>query len=416
MEKINFQIDWFSGVFQGYSLRQIAALFRIDEAFPAFLEAGFPTSIGCFSYFAYCFNGAKFFIQQSDLAVVQQDILRSDSIFDVIFPKIKFDLSGSALDWLRKNRFEHVNPEGGLLDDYLRKHFDRFDPTRVDFAYDFIDYKPTLFSEMIEWIKYQESLGVYRLTCKGLPSGLTYSYRLGDQSTLYLGSPACTKLLRVYDKKRQFYDPMKRIWKKPSSDLPFGQPDSWIRFEYQCRREAARQLLYQQYDDVLHMSKSVLMMIFDRYAFRDPAVNRWQKNAGVLSFWLSLQPEWAKYDSIVQISHFVQLEDYLTRSKRYIREVAFKPIAANIAHDGIITFLFLLAKQLADMQSGTLSDDESTSYISQCSLAGFLSTLTSIGISDISEAQGLVEVDGVYHFDYEFADWYQSIYKLQEVS
>lgn len=416
MEKINFQLDWFSGVFQGYSLRQIAHLFRMDEAFPAFLEAGFQTSIGCFSYFAYCFNGAKFFIQASDLAVVKQEILRSDSIFDVIFPKIKFDLSGSALDWLRKNRFEYVDPAGGLLDDYLRTHFERFDPTRVDFTFDFINYKPNLFSEMVEWIKYQESLGVYRLTCKGLPSGLTYSYRLGDQSTLYLGSPTCSKLLRVYDKKRQFYDPMKAVWKKPEKDLPFGHPDSWIRFEYQCRREAASQILYQQYDDMLHMSKSVLMLIFDRYAFRDPSVNRWQKKAGVLQFWLDLQPDWVKYDSIIQISHFVQLEDYLTRSKRYIKEVAFKPIAINIAKDGILLFLSFLAQRLHDLQYGCDDEDESISFVNQCSLNGFLASLTSVGISDITQAAGLVQIDGIYHFDFEFADWYKSAFPYEEVS
>lgn len=196
----------------------------------------------------------------------------------------------------------------------------------------------------------------------------------------------------------------------------FGHPDSWIRFEYQCRREAASQILYQQYDDMLHMSKSVLMLIFDRYAFRDPSVNRWQKKAGVLQFWLDLQPDWVKYDSIIQISHFVQLEDYLTRSKRYIKEVAFKPIAINIAKDGTLLFLSFLAQRLHDLQYGAEDEDESIAFVNQCSLNGFLASLTSVGISDISQAAGLVQIDGIYHFDFEFADWYKSAFPYEEVS
>lgn len=417
MEGIYFRLDWFSGIFQGYSLRQIAHLFRLDDAMPAFVENGFPTSIGCFQYFAYTWNNCKWFIQASDLAVVGQDVIKSDGIFDVIFPKIKFDISGTGLDWLREHYFEGAEgSDGVMLDDYLRTHFDRFDPTRVDFTFDFVDYRPSLFSEMIEWIKYQEALGVYRLTCKGLCGGVSYTYKLGSESTLYLGSPTCEKLLRVYDKKRQYYDPMLKIWKKAEKDLPYGHPDSWIRFEYQCRRKAAAQILYQPYDDCKHMSKSVLMLIFDRYAFRDPSVNRWQKKAGVLKFWLDLVPDWAHFDDIIQIKHFVQLDGYLERSKKYIKEVAFKSIAVNIAHDGIISFLKFLADRLAALQRGTRDEDEGIAFVSQCSMASFLSTLSSTGINDLSDAVGLVECEDGLHFDFELSDWYKSLFPLEEVS
>lgn len=419
MEGIHFKIDWYSAVFKGYSLRQVAKLFRMDDAFPAFLESGFPTSIGAFSYFAYCYNQAKFFVQASDLACVSEDIKRSDSIFDVIFPKIKFDLSGQALDWLRQTYFEGAEgSDGKLLDDFLRTHFERSDPTRVDFTYDFIDYRPSLFSEMIEFVKFQESMGVYRLNCKGLPSGLTYSYRLGDQSTLYLGSTNCTKLLRVYDKKRQFSDPVTHGWKVPENQLPFGYCNSWIRFEYQCRREAAGQLLFQPYDDVLHMSKSILMLIFDRYAFRDACTSRFTKKGGVLKFWLDLVPDWATYDSIIQIPHFVQLEDYKTRSRRYLKEQAFKPIACNIATEGTINFLHFLAETLRSIQLGCDDQDESVSFLSHSRLSGFLSTLTSMGIhsDDLSDAPGIVVKNDRYYFDFEFAYWYQSIFPFEEIS
>lgn len=418
MEGIHFKIDWYSGVFTGYSLRQVAALFRMTDAFPAFLDSGFPTSIGTYSYFAYCWNNVKFFIRQSDLACVQREIMQSDSIFDVVFPKIKFDLSGSALQWLRQERFEGSDQsDGKLLDDYLRTHFERFDPTRVDFAYDFVDYKPSLFQEMVEWVKYQESLGVYRLTCKGLPSGLTYSYRLGDQSTLYLGGTNCEKLLRVYDKKRQFFDPQAGVWKVPEKQLEYGYCSSWIRFEYQCRRKAASQILYQDYDDLRHMSKSVLMIIFERYAFRDPSVNRWQKKAGVLQFWLDLTPDWVKYDSIIQIPHFVELESYLTRSRRFVKEAAFKPISMQVACNGIISFLHDLASTLHSMQRGCDSEDPDVSFVSTQRFSSWCATLASCGIVDpAKDAPGLVVYNNEYFFDFEFAAWYQSIFPFEEVS
>lgn len=388
---IYFKIDWLSMMFEGWSIRKIAQYYNINQAFPDYLENGFDINIGGINHFAYDWNGIKWFVKSADLQSVPDDVKHSESIFDVIFPKIKFDLSGQALDFLRENYFEGSGENRPILDDFLRIQPFGADCTRVDFAFDYVEYKPELFSQMIRFVMDQAQAGRSLLLCKGLNGGISYSYRLGDQSTLYLGSTGCEKILRIYDKRRQFFDPNKQCWKVSEDKLLYGKVDSWNRIEYQVRRRAANQILYQPFDNNIDFSQMVLRLIYDRYAFRDPEVDRHSSKCDVLPFWQELAPDWDHYESIVQNSHFVQSEEYIKRCKKYIQNIAFRPLFAYIARYGLCSFVGFLQGILRSIQQNVDSPDQSVSFEAQLRRAGLYTALSNQSgeCPDICDFKGL---------------------------
>lgn len=394
------KIDWFSAVYKDYTIQEIASLYRIDVALPAYMEHSFSTSIGGTEFIAYDWMGCKWFISNVDLSAIDPAILSTEGIFHVRFPKIKFDLSGLALEYLRHHFFEGVN-SSDTLDSWLRVPQKDVVATRLDVAFDFVNYKPELFHDMAEWVKYQESQGNYRLLCAGLPSGLTYSLRMGDQSTLYLGSTGCDKLLRVYDKKRQFYDPVKNIWTVPESSLSYGFVESWNRIEFQLRRQPANDVLYNEYLNDADFYKCVLQLVFKRYAFRDPSVSIDHKAPVIMPFWLSLTPEWDRWMDLIPIKNFVESEPYIKKATSYIENTAFRAIFTYIAIYGVDGFLLLLQNVFDRIQKGVDVDGEFLN--NKLRWLALQSALVNSGCSSLSDCKGLIQnSDGSYSFNFNY--------------
>lgn len=219
------------------------------------------------------------------------DVIDPESFGETIFSKFRVDFSGKNLDNLRSFGvdIEDFVLGGTSILPHGEYHF-----TRIDHAFDLIDYKPEFLDDCIAWCQEKNTGGPSPRVCAaGTAGGYKFSIRTGDQKTLYVGSVGGDKLLRIYDKKLQYMQANKFI-----SDCPYGDPDdrpsSWIRIEWQTRRDLAGSIAY-----CCKSGFEVLRKVFDYYAFRESG-----RNMPTADFWIALY-DWQTIRVIIQNANFV---------------------------------------------------------------------------------------------------------------
>lgn len=269
-------------------MNDVLSWLNLDDAVTDFCLGFYERCRGFDNRFNFTYNGIT--LETADFSFYGKEI--NVSLFDVTVPKIRLELSGSGLDFLRSRGFDvdmYVKypidlPEGGAY------HF-----TRVDYAFDFINYCPEFVDCMIDHI-YHHKLPSERVPVLNLPGGIKVKLVTGGQKTIYLGSPQSDRMLRVYDKRMQYVDLGTGAYKK---DNPYGNPDSWFRIEWQCRNQFANSLIRS---DLEH--KHILKDIFERYAFSDS--NSDKRSRRPVDFWLKLF-DWSDVEKrIVQNAKYVE--------------------------------------------------------------------------------------------------------------
>ena len=120
--------------------------------------------------------------------------------------------------------------------------------TRVDFAFDFLNYQFNDEEDIIDKLNVFLYSGVKRDTgrvlIQGHKAGIGYTRRFGsNERTIYLGSSGCDKILRIYDKK------MERTGKNygkfdECEYMEACQVQNWIRVEWQLRNNWAEKILF----------------------------------------------------------------------------------------------------------------------------------------------------------------------------
>lgn len=231
------------------------------------------------------------------------EITRFEIDSEDIFSKIRCNISGSGLAFLRGLGFEiakKCNPDVWFDPETGEKFI--FHLTRCDFAFDLINYKPEFLDKCIDHCRTQHTYAD-RIALLNGGTGLRYSYRLGDQKTLYLGSPRSEKLLRIYDKRLEYIDKKTKAYIK---DNPYHNPDSWIRVEWQCRNEFAHGLFFSTDCDGNFFEKvqfmSVFRQIYERYCFSDMTSSYWNRQPA--PFWHELF-DWDVIPRIIENNNFV---------------------------------------------------------------------------------------------------------------
>lgn len=288
------KIDWLTVIFQDCSLNHVLSWLQQDDCVSEFCASIYELSRGYDQVFTFRYN--DILLETSAFGFYGYD--QDEALFDVIVPKIRLELSGTALDFLRAFGIDMdtyrfavpVLPEGASY------HF-----TRCDWAFDLLDYKPTFIDNLIDHI-YTHSLPSGRVPIASSHGAISYKVVTGDQKTVYLGSPQSDRMLRCYDKRLQYIDRNTGAYVK--SD-PYGQPDSWLRIEWQTRNKLAHNLVL---DSSLEF-KHILRKIFDTYAFAEGNQGKEYCNhaRSVVSFWSNLFP-WKDIESrIIQNLNFVQL-------------------------------------------------------------------------------------------------------------
>lgn len=310
-EGIFYKIDWSTIMFSNISLSLISEIFDLglSSDFSSIFSSRYlvcPAGLGT----SYCirYNGILFQLPYYELVYGIEKSIEELTEYDLLnfnFDKIRMDISASGLDYLRNKGIDIENLfrselANESLDNGFEYHF-----TRIDYAFDLINYKPEFLKRCYAMCSAYES-GKGRVTCgaglqgkdDGSVGGLKWSYKCGSENTLYLGSPGSEKLLRIYDKKLEYESK-----NKYASECPYkvnGElPESWIRIEFQHRNETL--LLAENYS-----AESVFKYIFKRFAIKNgQGDHRYTK---ICDDWLNLY-DWSKIPAILQNANFAELRE-----------------------------------------------------------------------------------------------------------
>ena len=315
-QKISCLIDYMSIIFENTSFNAILRFFKLDPDVyvSEFLQTQCVQVYGNMYWFGFAFEGMQL---TADNYVPDEN--KDERIFDRIFSKIRCNISGSGLCFLRGLGFEiakKCNPEE-WVDPATGEKF-IFHLTRCDFAFDLINYKPEFIDKCIENCRDYHTEANRIAIMNG--SGLRYSYRLGDQKTLYLGSPRSEKLLRIYDKRLEHIDRKTKAYIK---DNPYHNPDSWIRVEWQCRNSFSHALFFATdadgdfFEEVQFMS--VFKRIYENYCFSDMTSKYWNRQPA--PFWHELF-DWDVIPSIISNNKFVVIKPFYIRVTDYVEQTA----------------------------------------------------------------------------------------------
>lgn len=332
------KLDWYTVILHDCSINDILSKLRIDASvYDEFCNSGFLRSEGYSSRYVFALSGIQIEVGY-DLVFPYEDHIID--FMGLKVEKIRLDISGSGLDYLRSRDFD--------VDAWfsLRGFWDGFrDPTftRIDVAFDFVNYPCSLVYPLMDYIKTKEMSGEFvpheaRLST-GRRGGVQYRYYSGEQRTIYLGARRSDKMLRIYDKKLQYT--RGGIWVKPVP-LSFLEVEddvkTWERVEFQLRRDACNIVFDNEMRDVLKL-------FFEQFAIRDNVTGE------VLPFIRDFY-DWKKIPAIIQNKNFTEKKPYIEKCRSFLSRQAFKSIFCYIAKFGLHNFVSYINQRSVDIFEG----------------------------------------------------------------
>lgn len=346
---INYKIDWLSLMCQDVSIIDIMDTFIPDPHREDLLQVWqdrfvCSTTMGTVVQLKYDSMLVQIPITSiyESFTTFDPDVLDPFEFAESRFTKMRVDFSGQALDMIRSFGFdvESILNTGVILP-HGSCHI-----TRCDHAFDLINYRSNFLDDCIDFCNNHHSEAAKpRVSC-GLPSGLGYSIRTGDQKTLYLGGGASDKCLRIYDKKLQYEQSNKFI-----SSCPYGteddRPDSWIRIELQTRRSLAQGMI-----DTALNAEHIFKYIFETFSLRLPG-----RNSKPSEMWLSLF-DWETITAIIQNANKAVYETVIEKAVTRVRGNAFSAIVTVVSVFGWKGFISMIEAEFARLQRSKLLPDQ----------------------------------------------------------
>lgn len=347
-------IDWFQAVFNDCTIEDVFESIGInylltDDVEKVFGER-FWISEGYLTSLVFNFNGIILKIRGYDLQQLlhEHGLVDADEldihVFDWVMPYINLTLSGQTLEFLRQSG---VDVNSILFQPLKLPDGASYHVTRVDFAFDLVNYMPNFLDDCLMQIE-RSALPSGRLMSIGGKAGMCYTARTGNkEKTLYLGSTKSNKLLRIYDKNMQY------AFKQGDNPYRDGDelPDSWIRVELQTRREQeCHKLLYGCDGDMM----KVLRYIYDNFALVESDGSKYGQERHVSECWLTLF-DWEGIGRIIQNANCVQTVDVLSRAESYVQNIAFSNLVVFVAFYGWDALKSLVNSKFKEIQ---ISSDE----------------------------------------------------------
>ena len=290
------KLDWLTFMFNDCSLNDVFYWLNLDTYSDEIAQSLFTTVFCAQDNVTFTYCGIRIDVNRYAYYNV------TDSVFDYPFEKIRVDLSGSGLDYLRS-----------LGWDFYEFRFTRpfvsssgagcYHLTRCDFAFDFVNYKAGFVDQLIDFCNNNMLPSGRVPIISDKRSAINFEFRKGKQKTVYLGSKNSAKLLRVYDKRLQYINGDTGIY---VSDNPYNNPDSWFRIELQTRDKFANDLLLSIENGVYNTFEDILKYIFDSFAFADAKVDGNYNKRQPVDFWLKLFPWEEVKTKIIQNAKYVQ--------------------------------------------------------------------------------------------------------------
>lgn len=376
--KIFCKVDWVTMIFTDCSMNDVLKWLYLENCVSDFIRNMYEVSRGYSDIVKFLYNGIC--LETNKFSYYGD---QAEDVFDVVVPKLRLELSGSGLDYLRSlgvemNEYRFIRPN---LPEGSTYHF-----SRIDFAYDFIDYQPTFLDELIDHCnKHQLPSG--RVPLASTHGAIKCKIVTGDRKVCYLGSEQSDRFLRVYDKRLQSINRVTGTYVKAN---PYNNPDSWIRVEWQLRNLKAHDLALDSTQDF----KSILKHIFDAYSMADGTVKR---DRSVVDFWLRLFP-WRDVESrIIQKANFVKVESPDTRVINSFE---------NIMMRTFIFYVSLLGREELEKRCNAYLHDmfSNETDVSIRRLVAFRCKLNELSIahrlpdSSDPDASGLIRSGNILHF------------------
>lgn len=295
--KIFCKVDWVTMIFTDCCMNDVLSWLYLKDSVSDFCRNMYEVSRGYSDVVKFMYNGI---VLETNKFSFYGD--QPEDVFNVVVPKLRLELSGSGLDYLRSigvemNEYRFIRPN---LPEGSTYHF-----SRIDFAYDFIDYQPSFLDALIDHCNTHQ-LPSGRVPLASTHGAIKCKIVTGDRKVCYLGSEQSDRFLRVYDKRLQSINRTTGTYVKAN---PYGNPDSWIRVEWQLRNLKAHDLALDNTQDF----KSILKHIFDAYSMADGQRDSHTLKRAVVDFWLRLFP-WREVESrIIQKANFVEVETVESR-------------------------------------------------------------------------------------------------------
>lgn len=322
------KIDYYSSVWYSHSIRDVLTFLKLGNSIHLFLEdfkLVVNSTMGNVINFTY--KGITLSVPFVDFVSIQKnvdDFVKTEEIKDFKFSTIRLNLSGQPLDLLRHYFFK-LEGQAVSLDEYLRippKDLGlNFHPTRVDFAFDFINYGADFFDHAFGFLNDRRNLTPSgRLSITGLQHGITFKpINSPLERTLYIGSSGSDRYIRIYDKVLESKSRNKGVL----GDTPFAgihpmQIDSWIRFEWQLRSKSCGPTLYALPEGGATFWDALLQEVIIYYEFRSmrnqkPIPPKFWRNFFNVEFLGSLNKitDFVSKDGIVQKTDREKIDDYV---------------------------------------------------------------------------------------------------------
>lgn len=331
------KIDYYSSVWYNHSIRDVMEFLHLEDVFDFLLEDfDLVTSALAPNSVKFEWNGVRIEVPLVDLLSISTSLekaVSSDQIKDHKISKIRLALSGKPLEYLRTKWFV-MNGGEFSFDQYLRippmLHQKDFHPTRVDFAFDFINYGKDFFSHAFPFLAdFRNLTPSGRLSISGMQGGMTYKpVNTPAQKTLYIGSTGADRYLRIYDKCLE----VKARNNGEMVEGPYGIPafeiESWIRVEWQMRAKNAAKFLYAHPKGESNYWMNVLQEIVDFYEFRSCR----NKGNVIPKFWRQFF-DMERIDGLDKMFDFVYKPgeiDFGKKNDSYIEDIGMNSILLYI--------------------------------------------------------------------------------------
>lgn len=365
------KFDWLSLVWNDVSFGQIANIFGLWKIYDQLGFVNAFNTIYCrsnlFDYSEFSFNGFRVVV------IGDPDKFRDDgfvNFYDKKLKWIKTDISGAGLDYIRNKGFDIDRMIFGLRNASCKVcevPESPFHVTRVDIAFDLINFMPEFLDESVNLCHQYGNCNSVRVRGTGnTKKPISWSFREGNQKTLYLGSSGSDKLCRIYDKKLQF-DQAPNKWlscpyvkikgcppgtflNEYSDDVLKNaereNPQSWLRIEAQLRNDPANMIVDSENDFL-----KIFKWIYDQFGILD------DPKAKTCTLWDSMF-DWGKIPSIIQNANCVeQPPDYIKSSERYIFGNGLSLLLIQMAKLGPSAFIQYTNFLLKQLQLSSKSSD-----------------------------------------------------------
>lgn len=352
------RIDYYTAVFSNLSIVDLVDLLQIpfgdsltEILFKWFLPRGMAWGRDAF---VFDFGGFQLGIDRNEFYAYYGGIddpasVPMEELSNHPWRWLRLNISGSGLDMIRDADCD--------IDSILTKPFElpegtTHHVTRVDFAYDLIDYMDDFIDVTYDCIKkFEEPYADKPGCCFGCignsMKGMTYEAHFGGRNkTLYIGSTSSDKLLRLYDKKLQ-YSSKGKLDQIPYRDELTGTPcKSWIRIELQLRKDAAQQYIFE------NDYEQILLLIYNHFVPREGKAKESPRCQDWVALW-----DWGRIKDIIQNRKSVDYSTPAEKATAFVDRSIFT-LATFVACYGFDSLAKCIYDGLLSMQSSSDTSDQ----------------------------------------------------------